>query len=429
MLSLLSYITFALTLLLPGMASAVDYVPLVGIPGLSNPEDLTLENYINALYILAISIAAFLAVVRLIMAGIKYILTDVVPNKESAKKDIFNSLLGLLIILSAFLILNTINPQLTNLAALSNIDTVSVYIPDYNVVNTGGEETGSTDIIIDNDDPNYEEKISIEVADCMERGDSYEIVMVNNETAVRCSEDNLEVPDENSNMTFVDGALVPDENYSADLTQITFDCVTYLNTECLAFCDEAGGARPNRDREFECTIAVPDEVAAIHCSVDSATCENEEGTSNSETETPPDQTVDDSVFYYESAAECSDALSENPGVFSGCLKREAVVDGILQDVFIPVDNSTQPVTEEEINGALSITIDGTSTTINPNTIYTVNDGAFAGLPPGPHDGFTGTIIGTQDNSIVLQATDGTVLNVGCAFLTPTIPTLCEYKGN
>ncbi|MAZ56308.1 hypothetical protein CL653_00760 [bacterium] len=97
-------------------AGETDFVPLVGIPGL-DASALTTGEYINTLYILAISVAAFAAVVRLIYAGVQYILSDVVTSKEQAKKDIRNSLLGLLIVIGAVTILETINPNLVQLTA------------------------------------------------------------------------------------------------------------------------------------------------------------------------------------------------------------------------------------------------------------------------------------------------------------------------
>lgn len=103
------------------------FVPLIGIPGL-DATGYNVNEYVNILYILAISIAAFLAVVRLIFAGLKYMFTDVVPTKSSAKKEIRNAFLGLLIVVGAVLILNTINPQLTTLTAL-NFEAVNVTAP------------------------------------------------------------------------------------------------------------------------------------------------------------------------------------------------------------------------------------------------------------------------------------------------------------
>ena len=72
------------------------------------------SGYLNNIYLMAISVAALLAVVKIIIAGVKYMLTDIVTSKEEAKKDIRTSLLGLIIIMSVVLILNVINPNLTS---------------------------------------------------------------------------------------------------------------------------------------------------------------------------------------------------------------------------------------------------------------------------------------------------------------------------
>ncbi len=70
------------------------------------------DEYINLLYKMSISVAALLAVVKIIIAGAKYMLSDIVTNKSEAKKDIQGALLGLLLIIGAVIILNTINPAL-----------------------------------------------------------------------------------------------------------------------------------------------------------------------------------------------------------------------------------------------------------------------------------------------------------------------------
>jgi len=135
----IAVITISLVSVLPSLllAAETDYIPLVGIPGLNDPGNMTTENYINALYVIAISVAAFMAVVKLIFAGVKYIATDIVPGKEQAKKDIQNAIIGLLIVIGAVLILETINPQLTNLDALSKLEMIDVTVQDVVVVSTG----------------------------------------------------------------------------------------------------------------------------------------------------------------------------------------------------------------------------------------------------------------------------------------------------
>jgi len=83
------------------------FSPLVGIPGLTNNTNL--ENLLNALYRIAVTGGALLAVLVITFAGFKYMATDSVGSKEEAKNDIKSALLGLLIILSTALILRTIS--------------------------------------------------------------------------------------------------------------------------------------------------------------------------------------------------------------------------------------------------------------------------------------------------------------------------------
>jgi len=80
------------------------------------------EDYISALYMIAISVAAILVVIRLMLAGAKYMLSEVVTNKGQAKEDIKGALLGLIIVLGAVTILNTINPQLTRTDIFRNAE-------------------------------------------------------------------------------------------------------------------------------------------------------------------------------------------------------------------------------------------------------------------------------------------------------------------
>ena len=111
------FILLVITLLPAGVITASShFIPLVGIPGLTDVNltgDQGLNLYINALYRLSISIAALLAVIKIVAAGAKYMLTDIVPAKEEAKKDIQGALIGLLIVIAAVIILNTVNSDLT----------------------------------------------------------------------------------------------------------------------------------------------------------------------------------------------------------------------------------------------------------------------------------------------------------------------------
>ncbi len=96
----------------PLFSFAATYTPLVGIPGVDPAADF--NTYINSLYALSISIAALLAVIKIIIAGVKWMMTDVVTTKGEAKKDIQGALIGLIIVIAAVLILNQINEDITN---------------------------------------------------------------------------------------------------------------------------------------------------------------------------------------------------------------------------------------------------------------------------------------------------------------------------
>lgn len=93
-----------------------NYVPMINIPGVTAGGGVgSFSSYANVLYGFAIVAAALLAVIRLVIAGAKYMMSDVVTSKGQAIADIQGSLLGLLIIIAAVVVLQTINPNLTTI--------------------------------------------------------------------------------------------------------------------------------------------------------------------------------------------------------------------------------------------------------------------------------------------------------------------------
>lgn len=117
------------------------YTLLAPIPGLTailNPDICNqatedqicdINVFINFLLKLLIGIAAVILVVRLIIEGYIYMTTDVPFLKAGAKKTFFDALMGLVIALSSYLILNTINPRLVENDI--NINTVVFNVMDY----------------------------------------------------------------------------------------------------------------------------------------------------------------------------------------------------------------------------------------------------------------------------------------------------------
>ena len=106
-----------LILLVPATTFA-QYDTLVNIPQISGDG---FDNYINAIYALFISLAALLAVVKIIVAGVKYMFSDVVTQKSEAKRDIWNAVWGLVLVGAAVLILTIINVDLTTFDLNRNI--------------------------------------------------------------------------------------------------------------------------------------------------------------------------------------------------------------------------------------------------------------------------------------------------------------------
>ena len=108
-----------------------DFVPLTKIPGITGTDTPSVAVYLSRIFFLLIGIGAVLAVLKIAYAGVKYMLSEAFTNKEEAKKDIQNALLGLLIILSVVLILRVINPNLLNLNIFSGLTLVQDFTDPY----------------------------------------------------------------------------------------------------------------------------------------------------------------------------------------------------------------------------------------------------------------------------------------------------------
>lgn len=118
----MKYLIFIFLLIATPVWAYAQVKTFQSLPGLENAGNLTTQQYIDALYVIAIVAASILAVFKLIWAGVQYMLSEVVTSKQKAKQDIQGALLGLLIILGAVTLLSTVNPNLTNIDFLRNAD-------------------------------------------------------------------------------------------------------------------------------------------------------------------------------------------------------------------------------------------------------------------------------------------------------------------
>jgi len=100
-------------------AASTVYTLLAPLPGFDTTFDTgkegALADFLSKFFTLLVIIAGLLAVIMLVIAGIQYTLEESVFEKGEAKKRLTNAILGLLLVLGSYMILNTINPDLISL--------------------------------------------------------------------------------------------------------------------------------------------------------------------------------------------------------------------------------------------------------------------------------------------------------------------------
>lgn len=96
-------------LLLAGLA----YTPLEPLPGAPSGTYSSLSVYLNYMFKILLSIGAMIAVVTLVLGGVTYMVSESLGTKSDARRRIQASLIGLLLLLVSWLVLYTINPNLT----------------------------------------------------------------------------------------------------------------------------------------------------------------------------------------------------------------------------------------------------------------------------------------------------------------------------
>jgi hypothetical protein len=134
-----------------GQSSFTSITPQLGtpIPGVTlspatkNGEIVSvpfLAQYVNGAYRYLIGISLIAAIVMTVYGGFRYLVGSSLGDIKAGKKIITDALGGMLIILAAYLILNTINPATLNLSILqlANVDYSSVEFD-----NPGGIDEGT----------------------------------------------------------------------------------------------------------------------------------------------------------------------------------------------------------------------------------------------------------------------------------------------
>ncbi len=119
--------------------------PLPGIGDGNGRVDITsgIGSYLLGIIRFIIALCGVLAVFMIVVAGIQYMSTDAVSGKEGAKEKISHSIFGLIIALGAYIIFNTINPQLVNFDTTIAEQVITIEDPT-EFTSGGGTFTGGT---------------------------------------------------------------------------------------------------------------------------------------------------------------------------------------------------------------------------------------------------------------------------------------------
>ena len=143
-------------ILLPvfGMAQTNDsgqYTPLSPLPCTTGSDCKTvnqttnLSTYLPGLFKFSIYLAAFMAFVMITYGGIQYMTTDNFANKKAGKDTIEKAVWGLLLVIGAYAILYTINPQILSFNLSLPTPNIAVpKIPD-GVTVAGGNNAANLD--------------------------------------------------------------------------------------------------------------------------------------------------------------------------------------------------------------------------------------------------------------------------------------------
>ncbi|MDP3957821.1 MAG: hypothetical protein Q8Q10_04985 [bacterium] len=130
-------------LFVSGAEAQLKYTLLEKIPGFASTDGSNLPAYIQAIYKTALIVIVLSALFMLSVGGFMYLTSAGNTSAMStAKGVIFDSIIGLVIALTAWLLLNTINPDLVNVT-LNGLSAVPVVTPGGVPIVPGVPPTGT----------------------------------------------------------------------------------------------------------------------------------------------------------------------------------------------------------------------------------------------------------------------------------------------
>jgi hypothetical protein len=114
-LSAISYVALAITV--PETYTPLAPLPDVTSQNLSLATTIDFSTYVRYFYNLLIALGAVAAVLMITWGGFEYMTSDAAPGKTDGIAKVRNAIYGLLMILSSWLILRTIDPRFVNISS------------------------------------------------------------------------------------------------------------------------------------------------------------------------------------------------------------------------------------------------------------------------------------------------------------------------
>lgn len=99
----------------PLQKSQSGFTPIVNIPGIPLNADSSIPEILNGLFRLSIVAAGLLAVIYITIGGFEYMVSGAREAKKDGRERIQSAVIGLLLLLSSYIILYVINPDILNL--------------------------------------------------------------------------------------------------------------------------------------------------------------------------------------------------------------------------------------------------------------------------------------------------------------------------
>lgn len=118
-----------------GSCTYVPLEPLPGLPSQYGPGQGSIQSWIGQGFTLLIGAGALVAIIMIVLGALTYMFSDIAGNKKNALARIRNAMWAIVILVSSYLILYTINPDLL---------TFNLNIKTSGNFNTAPNSTGST---------------------------------------------------------------------------------------------------------------------------------------------------------------------------------------------------------------------------------------------------------------------------------------------